>query len=140
MQYLEHTRAMSKSYMVKVAAILLLVFFSFGCIDPDPPLPDDVIRFTVNVTEDGIIEIPKDRNSLDFGGVPPGSITEKTIGFDGNGTFVLECEGNISEWVTLFPSRFTLYDHHNVVLRISVPKDAEVGHYVSVINVFCQNT
>lgn len=131
---------MSKSRTVEVAVILLLVFFSFGCIDPDPPLPDNTIRFTVNVTEDGIIEIPKDKNSLDFGGVPPGSITEKTVGFDGNGTFELVCEGNISEWVTLIPHSFSLDDHQNVILRISIPKDAEVGCYSSGIKVFYQNT
>jgi hypothetical protein len=46
---------MSKLHMVKAAVILLLLIFLSGCVDPDPP--ENVIRYAVNVTEDGVIEI-----------------------------------------------------------------------------------
>lgn len=122
---------MSKSHMCKVAVIVLLLIFLSGCVDPDPP--ENVIRYTVTVTECGVIDIPDRNNGLDFGGVPPGSTTSKTIGFDGVGAMGLYCTGEIADWTTLSPNSFYLNGHQNVTVRIDVPSDAATGSYESMI-------
>ena len=123
---------MSKSSIVKVAAILLLTFFSFGCIDPGP-LPENVICYTVDVTECGAIEMAAVSSDIDFGGVPAGTTTEKTIGFDGTGAMRIYCVGEIADWTTLVPNEFVLDGHQNVTVRIDVPFDADIGSYESMI-------
>lgn len=122
---------MCRSHTVKAAVILLLLFLSCGCVRPDPP--DNVIRYTVNVTEDGVIEMSGNISQLDFGGVPAGSATEKIIGFDGNGIMQLYCTGEIAHWTTLRPNKFNLDGHQNVTVRIDVPSGAKVGRYESII-------
>jgi hypothetical protein len=117
--------------MVKAAVILLLLIFLSGCVDPDPP--ENVIRYAVNVTEDGVIEISNDNDGLDFGGVPAGSTTYRVIGFDGDSGMQLYCIGEIAHWTTLHPNSFYLSGHQNVTVRIDVPPDAEVGSYESMI-------
>jgi len=117
--------------MVKAVAILLLFIFSSGCVDPSPP--ENVIRFVVNVTDEGVVHMPTNNDHMDFGGLPPGAVTEKIIGFDGNGAVRLDCEGDICDWTTFHPARFVLNGHQNVTVCIRIPMDAIAGSYVSNI-------
>lgn len=122
---------MSKSHTVRAAAIMLLFIFFSGCVCQPPP--ENVISFTVNVTEDGVIELSNNESVLDFGGVPAGSVTERTIGLNGEGNMQLCCEGELSRWTTLRPSHFYLNGCQNVSVCITLPSDIPIGAYESVI-------
>lgn len=115
--------------MIRVLSILFLIFLVGGCIEEEQPTYQSLAQIHINVTETGTVEMPIGPG-LDFGGLPPGTVTEKIIGLNGSEQVRLGIEGQLQNWTKTIPQNVTLNGtEQKIIVRISIPENATVGQY-----------
>ena len=115
---------------LKLVGLLLAVLLFSGCVEERQEV---IEKIEINVSNQTIIEIPANVNSLNYGTVPQGAITSKIIGFNGTGNINLSMKGDITEWVQIEPAVFDLNGHQNVTIQITVPINATQGKYTGYL-------